>query len=144
MKKVIVFAAIMLLPCLGAQALGSGGMMSGGMMGRGMMGGGMGNPGQAGESHASPTDSSGAGIFRTSCASCHFNGGNVVAPNLPLKGSRMLVDFETFLGFIRHPRMPDGSKGAMPAFTKAEIADRQAEILYQFITATNGTGRSRN
>jgi hypothetical protein len=54
----------------------------------------------------------------------------------------MLADFKTFLNFIRHPKMPDGSKGDMPAYTKYKISDRQAERLYQFITATDGSGKS--
>ncbi len=125
MKKVIVVLAIMFLSSMAAQA-----QMGGGMMDRGMM-----NQGQAGESQSSPVATPGARIFRANCASCHADGGNVVAPNLPLKGSRMLADFKTFLNFIRHPEMPDGSKGAMPAFTKSKISEQQAKILYQFITA---------
>jgi mono/diheme cytochrome c family protein len=134
MKKAIEVLAIVFLSSMAAQA-----QMGGGMMG----GGGMMNKGQGGESQESLTTTPGAGIFSSNCASCHPNGRNVVTPNLPLKGSRMLADFKTFLNFIRNPKMPDGSKGAMAAFTKSIISDRQAERLYQFIIATDSSGKSR-
>ncbi len=134
MKKAIVVLAIVFLSRMAAQA-----QMGGGMMG----GGGMMNQGQGGKSQESLTATPGAGIFSANCASCHANGGNVVTPNLPLKGSHMLADFKTFLNFIRHPKMPDGSTGAMPAITKSKISDQQAETLYQFITAKDGSGKSR-
>jgi mono/diheme cytochrome c family protein len=135
MKKAIVVLAIVFLSSMAAQA-----QMGGGMMG----GGGMMNQGQGGESQKSLTATSGAGIFSANCASCHPNGGNIVTPNLPLKGSRMLADFKTFLNFIRHPKMPNGSNGAMPAIAQSKISDRQAETLYQFITAKDGSGKSGN
>lgn len=135
MKKAIVVLAILFLSSMAAQA-----QMSGGMMG----GGGMMNQGQGGESQKSLTATSGAGIFSANCASCHPNGGNIVTPNLALKGSRMLADFKTFLNFIRHPKMPNGSNGAMPAIAQSKISDRQAETLYQFITAKDGSGKSGN
>jgi mono/diheme cytochrome c family protein len=108
------------------------------MMGGGMMGGGMMNEGQSGES--SPKTIPGAAIFRDNCASCHPNGGNVVTPGLPLKGSSKLADFNTFLNFIRHPKMPDGSMGLMPAFSKSKISDRQPRNRYQFMTARKASG----
>jgi len=134
MKKAIVVLAIVFLSSIAAQAQIGGGMMGGGMM----------NEGQGGESRESPKATSGAGIYNANCAGCHPNGGNVVTPNLPVKGSRTLADFKTFLNFIRYPKMPDGSKGAMPAMTQSKISDRQAETLYQFITAKDGSGKSGN
>jgi mono/diheme cytochrome c family protein len=113
-------------------------------MGPGMMRGGMMNGDQGGGSTLSRTPAAGSAIFRASCASCHRNGGNVVTPNLPLKGSRKLVDFKTFLDFIRQPTMPDGSKGAMPAFSKTNISDQQAQPLYKFITETESSGKAGN
>jgi mono/diheme cytochrome c family protein len=129
MKKAIVVLAIVFLSSIAAQA---------------QMGGGMMNEGRGGESRESPKVTSGAGIYNANCASCHPNGGNVVTPNLPVKGSRTLADFKTFLNFIRDPKMPNGSTGAMPAMTQAKISDRQAEALYQFITAKDGSGESGN
>jgi hypothetical protein len=130
MKKIIVILAIMFLSALTSQAQTSGEVMGNGMM----------SEGQGLVSQSSLKAIPGAGIFRLNCASCHPNGGNVITPNLPLNGSRMLGDFKTFLNFIRHPKMPDGSEGAMPAFAESKISDRQAQRLYQFITAAEGSG----
>ncbi|MDA8240992.1 MAG: c-type cytochrome [Nitrospiraceae bacterium] len=82
--------------------------------------------------------SDGAKIFADRCASCHPDGGNVIVPDLPLKGSRVLGNYRTFLAFIRHPKMPDGSQGAMPPFSKSLITDRQARQLYHYITFGEG------
>jgi len=60
-----------------------------------------------------------------------------------LTGSRALANFKTFLSFIRNPRMPDGTQGAMPSFSKSKISDQQAKRLYQFIStmeSSNMTG----
>jgi uncharacterized membrane protein len=76
----------------------------------------------------------GQAIFVANCSPCHPHGENVIKPNLPLKGSPKLVNFETFLGFIRSPRMPDGSKGAMPDFSATKIPEGEAKALYGYIT----------
>ncbi len=73
-------------------------------------------------------------IFLANCSPCHPHGGNVIKPNFPLKGSPKLVNLETFLGFIRNPRMPDGSKGAMPTFSPTKIPEGEAKALYEYIT----------
>jgi mono/diheme cytochrome c family protein len=111
------------------------------LMGGGVTGGGTMNEGQSGESSLKAIP--GAGIFRANCVSCHPNGKNVVTPGLPLKGSSTLADFGTFLNFIRHPKMPDGSTGSMRAFSKSKISDGQASRLYQFITSTEASGMRR-
>jgi mono/diheme cytochrome c family protein len=43
-----------------------------------------------------------------------------------------------FVAFIRNPKMPDGSAGSMPAFPSAQISDREAESLYEYIVQTMG------
>jgi uncharacterized membrane protein len=73
-------------------------------------------------------------IFVANCSPCHPHGGNVIKPSLPLKGSPKLVNLETFLGFIRNPRMLDGSKGAMPAFSQTNVPAEEAKALYEYIT----------
>jgi hypothetical protein len=80
----------------------------------------------------------GANIFNANCRSCHVNGGNIINPGFPMRGSLKLADFKTFLAFIRDPRMPDGSKGPMPPFSKSQISNRQAKELYQYITSPGG------
>jgi hypothetical protein len=102
------------------------------------MGPGMMESGQP-ESSATPGPGrAGAKIFADSCANCHPDGGNVIVPSLPLKGSRVLANFRTFLAFIRHPKMPDGSQGAMPAFSQSQISKSQARRLYHYITFGEG------
>jgi uncharacterized membrane protein len=80
----------------------------------------------------------GARLFSAHCSSCHPQGGNVINPDLPLKGSPQLVDPNVFVAFIRNPKMPDGSAGSMPAFPSAQISDREAEALYEYIVQTMG------
>ena len=80
-------------------------------------------------------------LFNLNCSRCHPNGGNVIFPNLPLRGSSKLADFKTFLSFIRDPKMPDGSEGVMPIFSKKQISYHEAKALYQYVTSfgTSGT-----
>jgi len=73
-------------------------------------------------------------IFDQKCSGCHPGGGNAIKPNLPLIGSSELKDFQTFLNYIRQPKMPNGSKGIMPAFPEQKISQAQAEQLYQYLT----------
>lgn len=75
----------------------------------------------------------GAKVFANNCKGCHPNGGNIVKPNLPLRSAPQLAEFNSFKAFIRHPVMPDGSPGVMPAFVPAKISDQQAEDLYEYI-----------
>jgi len=77
-------------------------------------------------------------IFNASCRVCHVNGGNVINPRFPLRGSQKLSEFKTFLSFIRDPRMPDGSQGAMPSFSESQISQIDAEYLYQYFLSPNG------
>jgi uncharacterized membrane protein len=75
----------------------------------------------------------GARIFRGNCSGCHPHGGNIIATNLPLNIAPELANFDDFVAFIRHPKMPDGSPGEMPAFAPSKISDPQARDLYQYI-----------
>jgi len=84
-------------------------------------------------SSVSATDSVGRKIFATTCSACHPNGANVIMPNFPLKGSSKLDRFETFLAFVRDPKLPGGKPGPMPAFAPSKISDSQANELYEYI-----------
>ncbi len=75
----------------------------------------------------------GARIFKGNCSGCHPHGGNIFATNLPLNLAPQLANFDTFLTFIRHPKMPDGSPGEMPDFPTTRISEPQARELYQYI-----------
>jgi mono/diheme cytochrome c family protein len=119
MKSAIAVLAILILLGIVVKMQLGGGM--GGMMHEGL---GRNTP-------ASQTATTGAEVFMANCANCHRNGGNNITPNLPLKGSRKLADVKTFVQFIRQPKMPDGSAGAMPAFSESTISDQQAKNLYQ-------------
>jgi hypothetical protein len=79
-------------------------------------------------------ESPGTELFKAHCQRCHPNGGNIINPDIPLRGSHMLIEFDTFLNFIRSPRKHRGSKSLMPAFSPAIISNQQAMKLYQFVT----------
>jgi len=99
---------------------------------------GLNNSGKSDEKATSEQLRKGEQIFSSSCRVCHANGGNVINPSLPLRGSQKLADIKTFLSFIRNPRMPDGSRGAMPSFSESQISDNDAENLYNYFVSTNG------
>jgi hypothetical protein len=75
----------------------------------------------------------GARIFRGNCNGCHAHGSNILATNLPLNIAPQLVDFDTFRAFVRHPEMPNGSRGEMPDFPPTKISDQQERDLYAYI-----------
>jgi len=75
----------------------------------------------------------GAKLFSANCKGCHPHGGNILKPNLPLRSAPQLADFNSFEAFISDPRLPDGSKGPMPAFASNKISDQQARELYEYI-----------
>jgi hypothetical protein len=102
-------------------------------MGGGMMDGGQGQMMGTEKSKETGGKQTGEKIFNEDCASCHPNGGNVIVPDLPLRGSRVLANFKTFAAFIRNPKMPDGSQGSMPPFDKSKISSGQARRLYHYI-----------
>ena len=76
----------------------------------------------------------GGKIFKADCSACHPNGGNVVMPNMPLKSSSKLSGYDTFIAFIRDPKLPDGGKGPMPPFPQSKISDAGGKALYGYIT----------
>lgn len=83
---------------------------------------------------AAPTNlGNGRQIFDTKCSGCHPQGGNSIVPDLPLITAPQLTDYDTFLSYIRDPKMPSGSKGIMPAFSPTMVTDDQARDLYLYI-----------
>lgn len=72
-------------------------------------------------------------IFVSHCSGCHANGGNIFFPNLPLRSAPQLASYDSFIDFVRNPRLPDGLKGPMPAFTEKKLSDLQAHELYLYI-----------
>jgi hypothetical protein len=88
--------------------------------------------GQERESHKPSSMSAGADIFNAHCRSCHPNGGNIINPDKPVKGSQKLKDLETFSTFLCNPTSP------MPSFSQKTISDKQARELYIYITSEKG------
>ncbi len=71
--------------------------------------------------------------FTKSCSACHAHGGNSIKPHLPLKDAPQLVNFGTFLSYIRSPKARDGSQTLMPSFSPEKLSDQQAREVYQYI-----------
>jgi len=80
-------------------------------------------------------------IFNAYCRVCHVNGGNIINPRFPLRGSQKLANFETFLSFIRDPRMPDGSTGGMPSFPESRLSNDETKKLYKYLVSEYGLTR---
>jgi uncharacterized membrane protein len=81
----------------------------------------------------------GAAQFSKHCGSCHPNGGNVIKPTLPLRGAPELIDFPTFLAYVRSPKARDGSETVMPSFPADRLAEEQAKEIYDYVvTAFRG------
>jgi mono/diheme cytochrome c family protein len=112
--------------------------MGGGMMGgrgEGYCGPGMMGPGPQ---QSAPGSSSGADLFNNFCAVCHPGGGNNIVPDLPIRGSAQLYDFDTFRAYVRYPTMPDGARGRMPGFSSRQISDQQMLELYRHLKSRFG------
>jgi len=86
----------------------------------------------------SPEIVAGQKIFNELCAGCHENGGNIITPSLPIRGSHKLANYETFLSFIRNPRMPDGSIGAMQFFPESRLTNDESKQLYNYLVSEYG------
>jgi mono/diheme cytochrome c family protein len=84
---------------------------------------------------AAATVMPGQRIFNDNCASCHPNGGNIIEAKLTIKATKKLQTQETFVAFIRAPKMPDGKDGQMPPFPADQISDKQAGDLYTYINS---------
>jgi uncharacterized membrane protein len=84
----------------------------------------------------------GEALYATNCSSCHPNGGNIIMSSLPVINSSKLKNLDEFTNYCRSPRKPDGSLGAMPAFSKEKLSDQQLTKLYQYIINSLAIKRS--
>jgi len=75
-------------------------------------------------------------VYQANCAGCHPQGGNSIAPELPVKGSKFLKSSSDFSAFLRKPLKSDGSTGAMPAYPPETLSDSQVDELYKYIMKT--------
>jgi mono/diheme cytochrome c family protein len=116
-------------------------MRGGGMMGgQGYCGPG-GGPGRMGPYQASPGTAAGQGgadLFSAYCIGCHPGGGNSVIPDLPLRGSAQMSNFNTFRAYVRNPVLPNGAPGPMPGFSPGQISDQQMRDLYHYVRSRWG------
>jgi mono/diheme cytochrome c family protein len=95
-------------------------------------------PSSAGAAGASLEVKAGEKIYAQNCRACHPGGKNVIMPNHPIIGSDRLSTFPVFRDWIRNPRLPDGGKGAMPAFSPGKISTEQARELYRYVLSAFG------
>jgi mono/diheme cytochrome c family protein len=80
-------------------------------------------------------------LFRANCSSCHPYGGNIIDPKAELRGSDELKDLQTFIRWIRDPRLDNGAKGPMPPFLPARVSDAQAKELLGYIVKVMGPAK---
>ena len=132
MKKAVICLAILSLLTIAVNAFAQ----NPGMMGPSMMG----SEQSEGTQTTTQLIEEGARIFNLNCKVCHVNGGNTINPKMTLRGSLKLKDLKTFLVFIRDTKLPNGSKGSMPSYSKIRISDKQAEELYHYIISKQGPG----
>jgi len=131
MKRLGACLFLLFLVALAGPAGGEEAMMGGrGMMGDGgmMEGGSMMASGETGQPATTPKEvGAGESVFQQRCSMCHPDGGNIVKPDKPIRGSSKLKDLKTFVGYIRSPYAP------MPAFPSSEISEEKARELYDYI-----------
>jgi uncharacterized membrane protein len=77
-------------------------------------------------------------IFEANCAMCHPGGRSVSNPQLSLRNTPQLANFEAFVNQLRTPRLPNGSPGTMPPIPEEALLDEQAWELYQYIIHVAG------
>lgn len=68
----------------------------------------------------------GSKIFAENCASCHLNGGNIVDPKKPVKGSKSLASKQALKDLLLK------SQGAMAPFPKIANSDPDLSALYDY------------
>ena len=68
----------------------------------------------------------GSKIYANNCAACHANGGNIVDPKKPVKGSKVLATKQSFKENLLKP------KGSMTAFPQIANNDADLSALYEY------------
>jgi mono/diheme cytochrome c family protein len=85
------------------------------------------------ELESSRPEREGAEAFARMCASCHPRGENPFKPELAPRTAPQLVDFETFLSYMRNPRARDGSNTVMPSFSEDRLPEAEARAIYRYL-----------
>ncbi len=97
-----------------------------------------------GRTRATPAEfRTGMTVFDAKCSACHPNGGNLILPKFPLRGSPYLESSNNFISFLRNPRLPNGAQGPMPAYPPLKISDQEAKELYFYLTHEYGPPTNR-
>jgi cytochrome c6 len=76
---------------------------------------------------ASAANAGGEAIFKTKCASCHPDGGNIINPKETLKG---IKDPKKIISKVRK------GGGGMPVFDAKAVSDADAKQLADYIIKT--------
>ena len=82
---------------------------------------------------ASVEYAAGQKLYQANCSGCHAHGGNLLAPNLPLRTAPQLKSRDEFVGYLRNPKLPNGGNGPMPTFSPDHLSDEDATRLYEYI-----------
>jgi mono/diheme cytochrome c family protein len=81
----------------------------------------------------------GAKLYAVHCGVCHAQGGNIINPALPVKGSAKMKSLAVFTAYNRNPLKADGSKGVMPGFPVDKISDQEMKLIYEYSLTLPGT-----
>ena len=81
----------------------------------------------------------GANLYAVHCGACHAQGGNIINPALPVKGSVKMKSIAVFTVYNRNPLKADGSKGVMPAFPENKISAQEMKLIYDYSLTLPGT-----
>ena len=71
-------------------------------------------------------------LYQVNCSGCHLNGQNLIKPDKPIVGSKMLKSKQAFKTFIGNPPQP------MPNFKNITEEPAQLEALYNYVVALMG------
>lgn len=88
----------------------------------------------AGDLVQAASQTSGEALFKTHCAICHPNGGNIAKPTRTLsKKNRVNSGLKTENDLIKYMRKPGEQ---MPAFDKNKLPDKDAKAVAAYIIKT--------
>lgn len=88
----------------------------------------------AGDLAQAASQTNGETLFKTHCASCHPNGGNIVKPTRTLsKKDRDKSGFKTENDIIKYMRTPDEE---MPTFGENKLPNKDAKAIAGYIIKT--------
>lgn len=93
----------------------------------------LGEPSDTAKETLSADVKAGTALFKENCSACHPGGENAIKRHLPLKEAPQLVNFDTFLTYIRSPEARDGSKTVMPPFPPGKLSEEKVQKIYYYV-----------